>query len=458
MKGSKHIKYISAIGDLLILNGFFNYAFCAYRNFDSRCFETLNIVFFIFINIAWLISANVFKTYSVGRQVYIRVILLSYIKSAVFFFFLFLLFFQVFTFNYFQRDEIKILFIVFFASLAVWKLFFNSIITIIRKSGFNQRNVVIVGYNNKAFELRDYFNDNPWTGYHFKGFFTQKESTKTEIAGTVNDLEKFTIQNNIDEIYILIGAIHKSVHNVISSIISKHPVKIRLVQDLSDFSYMNIKLVSYESVPVIQIQQGPLNFWYNRIIKRFLDITISMLVIVFVLSWIIPVLFIINLFTDKTSLFFVQPRSGLNNRNFNCIKFRTMKINGQADLVQATKNDERITDVGKILRKTSIDELPQFFNVLTGKMSVVGPRPHMIKHTDKYKSLVDKFMIRHTIKPGITGYAQVKGHRGEIRKIKDMKDRIKLDISYIENWSLWFDMKIILLTIGKLLIGDKKAY
>jgi len=389
---------------------------------------------------------------------YIKTILLKYIKAAVFFFFMFLLFFQVFTFNYFQRDEIKILFVVFIVSLLVWKLLLNYIILFIRKSGLNHRNVVIVGYNNKAFELRDYFNNNPWTGYHFKGFFTQKESNKAEIAGTFNDLEKFTIKNNIDEIYILIGEIHKSVHNVISSIISKHPVKIRLVQDLSDFSYMNIKLVNYESVTVIQIQQGPLNFWYNRIIKRFLDITISMIVIVFVLSWIIPVLLLINLLTEKNSLFFVQRRSGLNNRTFSCIKFRTMKKNGQADLIQATKNDERITAVGKILRKTSIDEMPQFFNVLTGKMSVVGPRPHMIKHTEKYKTLIDKFMIRHTIKPGITGYAQVKGYRGEIRKIKDMKDRIKLDISYIENWSLWFDMKIILLTIGKLLKGDKKAY
>ena len=458
MKGSKHIKYISAIGDLIILNGFFNFAFCAYKNFDTRCFEPLNIVFFIFINIAWLISANIFRTYSAGRQIYIRVILLSYIKSAVFFFFLFLLFFQVFTFNYFQRDEIKILFVAFILSLLVWELLLNYIILLIRKSGFNHRNVVIVGYNNKAFELRDYFKNNSWAGYHFKGFFTQKESNKAEIAGTFGDLEKFTINNNIDEIYLLIGEIHKNVRDVISSIVSKYPVKIRLVQDLYDFSYMNIKLVNYENVPVIQIQQGPLNFGYNRIIKRFLDITVSMIVIVFVLSWIIPVLFVISLLTDMDSLFFIQRRSGLNNRTFNCIKFRTMRKNGEADIVQATQNDERITAVGKILRKTSIDELPQFFNVLTGKMSVVGPRPHMIKHTDKYKTLVDKFMIRHTIKPGITGYAQVKGYRGEIRKIKDMKDRIKLDISYIENWSVWFDMKIILLTIGKLLKGDKKAY
>jgi putative colanic acid biosynthesis UDP-glucose lipid carrier transferase len=327
-----------------------------------------------------------------------------------------------------------------------------------RKSGYNYQNVVIVGYNDKATELRDYFTENPLAGYRFKGFFTYQKSDKNDVAGTYNELENYTLNNSIDEIYIMINDINKSVYKVISSITSKHPVKIRLVPDLSDFSYMNIKLADYDMVPVLKIQQGPLSFLYNRLIKRFFDITISLVMIMFVLSWFIPVLFFINLLTEKGSLFFVQRRSGLNNRTFNCIKFRTMKKNGQADLAQATKNDERITSVGKLLRKASIDELPQFFNVLAGKMSVVGPRPHMLKHTEKYKALVKKFMIRHTVKPGITGYAQVNGYRGEIRKIKDMKERIKLDISYIENWSLWFDIKIFFLTIGNFLKGDKKAY
>lgn len=135
-----------------------------------------------------------------------------------------------------------------------------------------------------------------------------------------------------------------------------------------------------------------------------------------------------------------------------------MEKNSDANIEQAIENDARITKVGKILRETSIDELPQFFNVLFGKMSVIGPRPHMLKHTDEYKALVDKFMIRHAVKPGITGYAQVRGYRGEIKKTRDIKERIKMDISYIENWSLWLDIKIAFLTIGKILAGDEKAY
>ena len=458
MKYSKHTSLISAIGDLLLLNFCFIIAFCYLKGFDQNCFTTIYIIFFFFINLAWLVSANIFKAYKIERQVYKKAILFTYIKTVVFFFFLFLLFFQVFSFDYYQRDEIKILFAIFFGSLIFWKFLLYYIFLFYRKSGYNYRNVVIVGYNDKATELKDYFIENTWEGYRFKGFFTYQKSDKKDVAGTYNELENFTLNNNIDEIYILMNGIHKSVYKIISSIISKHSVKIRLIPDLSDFSCMNIKLVDYDMVPIIKIQQGPLNYLYNRLVKRFFDISISIIVITLILIWLIPVLGIIDLLSGRNGLFFVQRRSGLNNRLFSLIKFRTMKKNGDANIKQTTENDKRITRLGKILRKTSMDELPQFFNVLIGKMSVIGPRPHMLSHTEEYKALVNKFMIRHTVKPGITGYAQVRGYRGEIKKIQDMKERIKLDISYIENWSLWLDVKIIFLTIVKLLKGDDKAY
>ncbi len=449
---------MSAIGDLLILNFFFNFAFCYQNGFDNSCSSKTSIIFYLFINVAWIVSANIFKAYKSDRQIYKKAILFTYIKAIVFFFFLFLLFFQVVTFNYFSRDDIKYLFTIFFASLLFWKFLLYFAFHYYRKLGYNYRNVVIVGYNDKAIELKDYFNDNSWIGYRFKGFFTHQESNRKDIAGTYNELEDFTIINKIDEIYVMTNDIHKSAYNTISSIVSKHPVKIRLVPDLSNFSYMSIKLVDYDMVPVMEVQQGPLSYWYNRFVKRLLDIVVSILVIVLILSWLIPLVFIIDLFTGMGGIFFVQPRSGLNNRTFNLIKFRTMKKNSDANIEQAIENDTRITKVGKIMRETSIDELPQFFNVLFGKMSVIGPRPHMLKHTDEYKALVDKFMIRHAVKPGITGYAQVRGYRGEIKKTRDIKERIKMDISYIENWSLWLDIKIAFLTIGNILAGDEKAY
>ncbi len=458
MKYAKYIPFISVIGDFLILNFFFNFAFCYLGGFKSACLNTTALFFFIYINIAWLVSLNVFKDYRIDRQAYKKSILFTYIKAIVFFFFLFLLFFQIFTFDYYARDDIKVLFVLFSTSLLFWQFFLYFFLRLYRKAGYNYKNVVIVGYNDIANELKDYFIDNPWTGYHFKGFFTYKESNKKDIVGTYADLENYIANSEIDEIYILTSDTHTSIYKTISSITSKYPVEIRLVPDLSQFSFMSIKLVDYDLLPIIKIQQGPLNFWYNRSIKRIFDIILSVLNIMLVLSWLIPLLWIVNLFSNGGSVFFIQRRSGLDNHSFKLIKFRTMKKNRDADSKQAIENDKRITKLGRFLRKTSLDEMPQFLNVLIGEMSVVGPRPHMLNHTEEYKALVKKFMIRHSVKPGITGYAQVRGFRGEIKITGDIKSRIKLDISYIENWTLWLDIKIILLTMVQFLMGSRKAY
>jgi len=196
----------------------------------------------------------------------------------------------------------------------------------------------------------------------------------------------------------------------------------------------------------------------HKIVKRIFDIFFSTAIILVLLSWLIPVLAIIIKMDSRGSVFFVQKRNGLNNREFNCFKFRSMEINELADIEQVSKNDARITRVGKFIRKTSIDELPQFINVLLGDMSVVGPRPHMVSHTNMYAERIDKFMVRHLIKPGITGLAQTKGFRGEVETDKDIINRVKYDIFYIEKWSILLDLKIIFNTIFNTLKGDKKAY
>jgi len=458
MKYSKYISFISAVSDLIILNVYFIFLFCYFSDFDQPCSNSKAFAFYIFVNFVWIILSNIFQTNKYERQSYKKEIIVNYTKTVVFFFFLFLLFFQFVSFEYFSRDQIKILFPVFFVSLIAWRFILYYLFLLYRKSGYNYRNIIIIGYNDTATQLKDYFIGNPWTGYRFKGFFTHKKSLKKEIIGTYDEIENFVRDNFIDEIYIMTDDIHVSAHKFISSITGKHAVKIRLVPNLSDFSYMNIKLVDYDNVPVMRIQQGPLSFWYNRWIKRLFDLSISLLVVIFVFSWLVPLLFVIDLFSRQEGVFFVQNRSGLNNHTFKLIKFRTMENNAEANVKQAIENDTRVTKIGNFLRRTSIDELPQFFNVLGGEMSVVGPRPHMLKHTEEYKSMVNNFMIRHSIKPGITGYAQVRGYRGEIKKTKDMKERVKQDISYIENWSLLLDFKIIFLTITKLLKRDEKAY
>jgi putative colanic acid biosynthesis UDP-glucose lipid carrier transferase len=233
---------------------------------------------------------------------------------------------------------------------------------------------------------------------------------------------------------------------------------LKFIPDQKQLLSLNTVFEYYDYIPVISQRTISLDDSLHKIIKRIFDIIFSLVIILGILSWLTPFLAIIIRLDSKGPLFFVQKRNGLNNQEFNCFKFRSMKVNELADIEQVSKNDSRITRIGKFIRKTSIDELPQFFNVLLGDMSVVGPRPHMVSHTNMYAERIDKFMVRHFIKPGITGLAQTKGFRGEVETDKDIINRVKYDIFYIEKWSLFMDLKIIFNTIYNTLKGDKKAY
>ena len=196
---------------------------------------------------------------------------------------------------------------------------------------------------------------------------------------------------------------------------------------------------------------------FNRILKRFFDIVFSLFVIVFILSWLLPVLYIFIKIESKGAAIFKQKRNGLNYEIFDCFKFRSMRVNNFSDKKTTIKGDERITKIGRFIRKTSIDELPQFFNVLKGEMTVVGPRPHMVSQTEMFKDTIYNFGERHTVKPGITGLAQVSGCRGEIKNNNDIRSRLKYDVFYIEKWSFYLDLKIILQTILQVFNGDERA-
>lgn len=202
----------------------------------------------------------------------------------------------------------------------------------------------------------------------------------------------------------------------------------------------------------------PLEDIINRAIKRLIDIIISGFVAIFLLSWMIPVVGLLIYLDSGGPIFFVQTRTGRNNKNFQCYKFRSMKPNNEANLKQATKTDNRVTAIGKFLRKTSLDEFPQFLNVLGGSMSVVGPRPHMLKHTEDFSKIEEHYMVRQLLKPGLTGWAQVNGYRGEVINERQVKERVTHDIWYLENWSIWLDLKIIFQTIYILSRRDEMAY
>ncbi len=192
--------------------------------------------------------------------------------------------------------------------------------------------------------------------------------------------------------------------------------------------------------------------------KRLIDCLVSLLIVVFFLSWLVPLIAVLIKLDSSGPVFFQQLRTGKDGLPFYCFKFRSMCVNKESDSRQASRGDSRITRVGRLLRKTSLDELPQFFNVLRGEMSVVGPRPHMLKHTEQYNNLLDNFMVRHAVAPGITGWAQVIGYRGETREVSAMAKRLEADLWYMENWSLLLDLKIILLTIQVCIKDTQHVY
>ena len=238
----------------------------------------------------------------------------------------------------------------------------------------------------------------------------------------------------------------------------KHCMRLKFIPNLSTSSKFHYNTSDFENLHVIKPRYEPLQDSYNRLIKRVFDVLFSLFIIVFILSWLYPIIAFFIKKESKGPVLFKQLRTGKKNEPFWCYKFRSMTVNDTSDSVQAHKEDVRITKIGKILRKTSLDELPQFFNVLAGTMSVVGPRPHMLKHTEDYNDQINNFMVRHFVKPGITGLAQISGLRGETKHVLDMKRRVNADIEYVQKWSLIYDIQICFLTFVIALKGDDNAF
>jgi putative colanic acid biosynthesis UDP-glucose lipid carrier transferase len=447
MNYSRYIPLISILGDFIILNVIFVFGFI-YFNGSAISLSSKYIAFYTYLNLIWLILVLVFNAHNIDRNIKKKAILYVYINIVIIFFFLFLLYFQIVSLSYYSRYFIKILFPGFFFILVVWKLSLYYALYYYRKHGFNFRNVIILGNTEGTRKLENYFTSNNWHGYRFLGFFDNTQNQVHNQIGGWDDLKPFIENNHVDEIFLAWNGIPSERMPEITSLISDYPFKVHIVPNLGDFAYKSAELINYGDLPVIQINPGPLSYLYNRLVKRFVDILISLSVIIVVLPWLTAILYIISMLGSRQGVFYKQQRTRVDGKVFSIIKYKSMRDCPNPTYRNPTEFGQDVTLVGKFLRKFSIDELPQFINVFLGDMSVVGPRPHMVEHTEQYRKQIKRFMLRHTIKPGITGLAQVSGFRGEIRNIEDIKHRVELDVNYIENWSLSLDFKIMLYTFG----------
>jgi len=317
----------------------------------------------------------------------------------------------------------------------------------------NIRSIIIVGSKQKTIELVNYLNYNSHLGYIIKKQFDIRNSKEE----TIQTVFEFILDNNIEEIYAALDDLSKVEIEDLIEFTDNYFVTLKLLPDNKSTLYRNLAIQYYGIIPIIVLRKIPLEIDINNRIKRSFDIIFSLVVIVFILSWLTVILGLLIKLESRGPIFFKQNRPGFKQKDFLCYKFRSMMINKTTE-IEATRNDPRVTKIGKFIRKTSLDELPQFFNVLIGDMSVVGPRPHLWSQNRAYGNKVKKYMIRHHVSPGVTGLAQVRGFRGEIETDEDMINRIKYDVFYIENWSIWMDIKIIIQTVINIFKGEEKAY
>jgi putative colanic acid biosynthesis UDP-glucose lipid carrier transferase len=341
------------------------------------------------------------------------------------------------------------------------RILFTLIIINIKKWVAKRYTVAIWGFNKTSIELASHLEINSYF-IHFVGILNENSSVNYETNEDFNLALTNAIHNasdeNVNELYIVTKPDFITDLNYFFELGDKHCMRLKFVPDFSSISKIHFSASNFDNFHVIKPRYEPLQNAYNRLVKRVFDLVFSSLVILLILSWLYPLLAYLIKRQSKGPVLFKQMRTGKKNEPFWCYKFRSMYINVGDESQQAKKEDARVTPIGKFLRRTSLDEMPQFFNVLMGNMSVVGPRPHMIKHTTDYNGHINNFMVRHFVKPGITGLAQVSGLRGETKKVSDMKRRVNTDIKYLQRWSLVTDIKICLLTVIVTLKGDKNAF
>lgn len=461
------LRFVLLVSDLLILN------FCFWISFlgVDRYYDSLHGAsyqhYLIVCNLIWLFSTATVGSYRAETVRHIITIFRTTWKSLILHLFLFIVYFILFKDDGYSKGFLFVFYASLF-SLFIFSRFIGTSFEIVLKRYFNiRKSVAVFGMNDTAQKLAKYFVSNK-NNFQFEGFIGDDDSFYVDYKGdlfpSLKESIKIAADNGIEEIYVSLAPEKITRIDTLLKEAEDRHVRVKLVPDLSHILPDIYNARYMDGFQVLTSRKEPLEEIENRFKKRLFDLLFSIGVILFVFTWLFPIIMIIQYITSPGPVFFIQDRVGRHNKIFKCFKFRTMRVvnTSAPGYTPTAKDDNRITKFGGFLRKTSLDELPQFFNVLFGDMSVVGPRPHAIAFDDVYSTMVESIKIRHFVKPGITGWAQVNGLRGDVadeeaNKLRTQK-RIEHDIWYLENWDFQLDVKIVFLTFWNVIIGDKHAF
>ena len=424
----------------------------------SYTLENYTIETLFFVLLSWTSLSLLGKDYKIGRPSGYEKSVTKGFKTITVFLALFS-FFVVFS----NQEIISRNFVLHFAGvlflfIPIERVIVHLVVNKYRKWGGNYRNAIIIGYDQLGFSLFDAINKNKNLGIRCTGFYGSSTQivTKYPLKGNLkaflnSDLEK------VDFVYVSENIVREELNQIIE-LSDASFVKVKLLPHFKTDFLKSYTLKLIDNINIIDVNYLPLDHTFNRFLKRSFDVLFSLIMLLFVLSWLYPIIALIIFLESRGPILFKQYRNGKNNEVFRCLKFRTMYLNEEADQKWAIKNDHRVTYFGAILRRTSLDELPQLINVLIGDMTIVGPRPLPVKLNEQYINQIKSYSQRHTFKPGITGLAQALGHRGEIKDLREIKNRVTLDRFYLNNWSVYLDVKIIFITFFELIKGQDTAY
>ncbi len=410
------------------------------------------------LNLAFCVVVYVLSSLHDKRAVYIDRVLIHLVKYVLLHAVIFLMLVS-FVDSLPKWRYVFLFYGIFTLSLSLWWIVSRKLLKWYRSKGYNYKKIIIIGgdHAGAGVRLMEQLEEDQGYGYHVVGYFDSEPRDDLPCyTASIDTLEDFLNKNSVDEMYCTLPENERNDLQNMINLAESNAIDFYYVPQLSKYISRRFDIETLGVVPVMSVRPHPLNNPLNQFTKRAFDLFFSSLVLLFSPIIFIPIAIGIKL-SSIGPVFFKQERTGYRGRSFMCYKFRTMRVNDKSDTLQATKDDPRKTKFGNFLRKTSLDELPQFINVFMGDMSIVGPRPHMIQQTKEYSELIDKYMLRHTIKPGITGWAQVNGYRGPTDELWLMEKRVELDVWYAENWNFMLDIKIMFLTIFNAIRGEKNA-